>query len=345
MQSNRREADRSPEGPKRSGGGAKRLDGLLNGGYRPGGELRGDDGEVFRQAVERGEEAVPFSRAVVECRRDHIALVLGEALHGSALRQVLANESVGVFVRSPFPGVIRGGEVDLHAGGSLDLLVAVELRTVVDGDGFEQAGMRQNQLDHAFVERGNVPAAKLANQGGSAGTFDQGDDAMLAAGSEDGVHFPVTELAATLDGGGSRGDVAFAAHPPALLVTAVPFAPLVRLAKMAPELSAPSFVTPDVAVDRFMTDLEHAEQPQPAADLLGAELFSKQRGNQLPRGRAEPATASRTTAPPVRFLLGDAVAIGAVVMGGVALKLPADGAAVPAGQPADLGIGEALLPK
>src|SRR5688500_18011192 len=97
-------------------------------------------------------EAVAFPWPVVQSAGDCVAPVLREPLHRGALRDVLPNEAVGVLVRASFPRRVRRREVDRYARSSFDLLVAVELRTVVDGDGLEQPGMRLNQGDDALID-------------------------------------------------------------------------------------------------------------------------------------------------------------------------------------------------
>ena len=62
---------------------------------------------------------------------------LGEEAHVGAFGEVLAEQSVGVFVGSPFPGVVRGGEEEAGGGGGLEELVALELGTVVGSDGVD----------------------------------------------------------------------------------------------------------------------------------------------------------------------------------------------------------------
>ena len=52
-----------------------------------------------------------------------IALVLGEPRHARAFGDVLADESIGILVAAPLPGVMRGSEVEGNAGLTLDLLV------------------------------------------------------------------------------------------------------------------------------------------------------------------------------------------------------------------------------
>src|SRR6266498_2075479 len=94
--------------------------------------------EVFGELLERCSEGMSLSRSVVQCTGDLVAPMLGEPLHRRALGDVLSNQSVGVLVRSTLPGSVGSGEVDSHAGRFFDLLVPVELGSVVDGDGEEQ---------------------------------------------------------------------------------------------------------------------------------------------------------------------------------------------------------------
>ena len=78
-----------------------------------------------------------FPWPVVEDARDLIASPLSEVLHGCALWQILPNEAVRVFVGASLPCVVWGGEVDAQSGETFDLLIAVELGSVVGSDGFE----------------------------------------------------------------------------------------------------------------------------------------------------------------------------------------------------------------
>ena len=68
---------------------------------------------------------------------DAVTVGLGEASQACSFGQVLSDETVGVFVGSPFPGVVRGGEEEASGGGGLEELVALELGTVVGSDGVD----------------------------------------------------------------------------------------------------------------------------------------------------------------------------------------------------------------
>lgn len=58
-------------------------------------------------------------------------------LHGFSLREVLANEAIGVLVGSPLPRMMRSREVEKSPSGLLHGLIAVELAPVVGGHGLD----------------------------------------------------------------------------------------------------------------------------------------------------------------------------------------------------------------
>ena len=71
--------------------------------------------ELF-EFLHRRRVVVAFSRAGVETVGDLVAVSLGEVGHRHALRQVLANEAVGIFVRAPLPGMVMGSGLRLPGG-------------------------------------------------------------------------------------------------------------------------------------------------------------------------------------------------------------------------------------
>jgi len=79
----------------------------------------------------RSEEAEAFPGTVVEVVGDLSAKGAGEMAKRSALREVLADESVGVLVGAAFPRVMGSSEVEGSIEGVLNRLVAVELDAVI----------------------------------------------------------------------------------------------------------------------------------------------------------------------------------------------------------------------
>jgi len=112
--------------------------------------------------------------------------------------------------------VVRGSEVNVNAGSTLDFCVSVELGAVVGSDGFEPCGMSPYELDQAVVESGDGACRELSDQHEPGEPLDECDDAVGVARTDDGVHLPVTELAALLHRCGTFGDRAFSREAAAL---------------------------------------------------------------------------------------------------------------------------------
>src|SRR5438874_11417528 len=98
---------------------------------------------------------------------------MSQPFHGGALGQVLANQTVGVFVGAAFPGVIGSREVEENIGDSFDLLVGVELGSVVNGDGAEQVWLLVDQLQEASVYGCSVAGREMGDQNGASEALNQ----------------------------------------------------------------------------------------------------------------------------------------------------------------------------
>ena len=168
----------------------------------------------------------PLARPGVELLSDSVAVRLSNGSHAFALREVLANESIGVLVRAPLPGVVWGREIELGAGGGLDAAIAMKLGPVVGGDGPEGSRMLPDELDGPEVQGCNGAIGKFSDQGESRLPFHQRDDAVFFACTHNGVDFPVTELASPFDGLRSLADHAFVGEFSAEIDASVAFAAL-----------------------------------------------------------------------------------------------------------------------
>ncbi len=90
--------------------------------------------------------------------------MLTQRRHARPFRQILADETIGIFITAPLPRMIRTGEVKERLRPRFDLLVVVELRAVVSSDGLERALVTVDQPDDSPVERGGRPVGQLADQ-------------------------------------------------------------------------------------------------------------------------------------------------------------------------------------
>jgi hypothetical protein len=89
-----------------------------------------------------------------------------------------------------------------------------------------------------------------------------------------------------------------------------------------------SLVTPDVAVDGLVADLEQAVASQPAGDLLRAPVLSQQGLDSSPLRGGKAAIPPGLLSPAVGVPVSELRTVPPIVPGGVASHLPADGASV-----------------
>ena len=205
---------------------------------------------------DRCVEAVSFSWPVVQCASDLVTVGLGEPVHGGFLGNVLAYETIRIFVGTSFPGVVRSGEVNSCAGELLDLTISVELGSIVCGDGLEKVRVAADELKKAVVECGDGTFMELADQNAAGEPLDEADDAVFASLADDSIDLPVADLSPPFCCRRSLGDVSFSGHPATPFVGAVAFAVLGPLPQVPVESSTALLVLPDVPVDGFVTDLE-----------------------------------------------------------------------------------------
>ena len=83
---------------------------------------------------------------------------------------------------------------------------------------------------------------------------------------------------------------------------------------------------------------------EPSADLLGTEVLAEPDLDEIPIGRGESLVAATPGSSPAGEVIRERRPIGTVLLD-VAAHLTADGAAVSAEHPSDLGLVEPLFPQ
>jgi hypothetical protein len=104
----------------------------------------------------------------------------------------------------------------------------------------------------------------------------------------------MTELTPELDGARPLGDMPLAGEAASLLVRAVAFTILRPLPQAAVQIAALPLVAPDVLVDGLMADPQQTVAGEEAADLLGAEIRTKQSFDRSPVTSGEVTVAARS---------------------------------------------------
>ena len=78
---------------------------------------------------------MPFSGSRVQLIGYPVTIGLRNVFHAGPLGDVLADQTVGVFICTAFPGMIGRREIAGHRESLLNRFVAMELRAIVEGNG------------------------------------------------------------------------------------------------------------------------------------------------------------------------------------------------------------------
>jgi hypothetical protein len=190
--------------------------------------------------------------------------------------------------------VVGGSEEEFRSGGSFDRFVAVELGTVVGGDGTGEPSGVVDQVDRSAVGGHDGTGFELTDHDVSTLTIDEGEDAVLVGDvTDDGIGFEVTDTASVLGPSGTLRDGTFTGELPTGIVGTVTFYALFgKTAQVLVEVSIPLSITPDMAVDSLVADREPPLMSQPASGLLRAPLLLDARLDLEPIGWAKALIAT-----------------------------------------------------
>src|SRR4051812_1764766 len=162
--------------------------------------------QELAEALGWGCPVKAFSRGVVVGAEAVGEVVLGEGGEVGFAGQGFAHASDGVFDAAFLPGGVGVAEEGLDGEG-VELVVAGELGSVVEGDGLAHGrGQRGEQLGDGFGDGACGLSGGLDGEEDAGGSLVQGEDGLAVAGEEDEVGLPVSWGGAVLRGGGAFGD-------------------------------------------------------------------------------------------------------------------------------------------
>ena len=151
-----------------------------------------------------------LSWSEVQSGSDSVTVGLGDGGHGNLFGNVLADQAVEILVGSPFPGVVRGGEVALQREALLELFVSMEFGAVVEGDCLEAGFVLADGLQGGVCNRVCGPRRQLFNDGETGFSLNKSEDAVMAIDADHSVSLPMTELQTGFDYRRPLGDMTLA---------------------------------------------------------------------------------------------------------------------------------------
>jgi len=267
--------------------------------------------------------------------------------HARLLGEILPEEPIGVFGGASLPGMVGGREVEAGARGVLDVPVAVEFGSVVDGDGSDPRGGAAEERDGAPSGLSGVSGGELTDQEIAGLAIDQGEDGVLIGVADHGVAFEVAPTTAVLSSWGPFGDGPLAGEAAPAVVTAIALPTLLLGAAEEEIKGAPvTPISPDVPVDAFVADVQEARPAEATCDLLRAPLLLETGEHESPVPGVEALVPAGAGASPASVVIGYARPVLAPrSIPRIAAGLPGDRASVAAQGPRDLRRPEPLSAK
>src|SRR5690606_13874547 len=228
---------------------------------------------------------------------------------------------------------MRIGEVAAYTRRFFQLLVAMELGSVVPGNGLEWQTALSDQSQHDPVDGSDCPMRQFLDQTEPGAAINQSQKAVaLSRGTHDGVAFPVAGFLAAFNNVRSAIDHRLALQAAPLFRPERALPPtLAALPEVAEQASTSALVLADVAVDGHVTDARIWVVGQVVGDLFRTPLLILQKifdaVVDLGRVVLYPSRAAASTIGVFLGLAGHVQRTRSVVVdGGVAPDLPADGA-------------------
>ena len=128
-----------------------------------------------------------------------VAIGLSDGGHASLFGNVLADQAVEVLVAAPFPRMVGGSEVALEREMLLELLVAVELGAVVEGDRLESGVVFSYGVQSGLCHGSGGTRLQFFDDGEAGLSLNQSENAVMAIAANHRISLPVAELQTGLD--------------------------------------------------------------------------------------------------------------------------------------------------
>lgn len=141
-----------------------------------------------------------FSRTIVDERDSLVNIFLGNAFECRSFGEELPKQTIGIFIRSPFPRMVWIGEVDFYVGIPLDELMFGKFDPIVICYGMAfGSGHGLESLHGDFPDTLSLHARNLVGKQHATLPFNVRENAFGFLLSDNSVTFPITDAFALFD--------------------------------------------------------------------------------------------------------------------------------------------------
>ena len=153
-----------------------------------------------------GSEGQSFPGAVIESVHDLLQFFRGDGTQVTPLGKVLADQAIGIFVGSAFPGVVGMGEVHTGSQGLGDAFMLGAFGAIIEGQGMDTSAHGAQKLHGRPTEGLSGAVGECGEQGVAAFAFHPGDQHPAVPVADERIAFPVSDPAALIHDRGAGVD-------------------------------------------------------------------------------------------------------------------------------------------
>ena len=164
-------------------------------------------------------------------------------------------------------------------------LVLSKLFSIIRGDRVNRLLHSRQQSYDSLPDSRASSSFHVRNQGVHRLALVQGDQRLLMAFADNGVHFPVTDACLPVHNGGTLINADLIHQSPTALITTVTLLTFLLATQVPVQFTAVCFILVYVVIYPFMTQRDTFSFMQPVTDLLRAPFVPKPGLYSLPQGR------------------------------------------------------------
>jgi len=212
---------------------------------------------------------------MVQTEHNQQQILMGHSREILDLGDVLADQSIHIFIRPSLPGSIRMGEKEIDLQGVCNPFVIGKPLAIIRSEALQTIRNRVKQLNDCITRLVRSAMIDLGQQAKARLAFGQGYNGITMPFANESVHSPVSNSGISFNDGWTL----IKTHPVGYFTTPV-------ITTMAlPPLHTPSFVfvSQNILVDLFMINLDRLMAKQPNGNLLRAPIKTQLHLNQFPQ--------------------------------------------------------------
>ena len=151
-------------------------------------------------------ETERLSGSEIQARQSKLHIFPGDLLEVTFLWKILSEQTVGVFIGTPFPGSVGMSEVVFELEQLSNLFMIGELLARIRSQSMDLVSDRKEQSTNLILHGLGSSLRDFTQQGKARFSLSQGHEGLFLIFSEHSIHFPIAQALSVSNNGGTLFD-------------------------------------------------------------------------------------------------------------------------------------------